>query len=794
VYGFVEELVVNDDPEYQWIDKIRTPRASNEARQLVFMKLSGKLQRQIGLKAMDLGGNTILSYQQHFDLEGESGVVVRGIGTAVTVSRVSTGGRTTSPNSGQDVAHSEFPPTHSDENMIIPQMSSSYGSEGLKYAMTTPISMPFKMVRPHSTSTDSDGQDPVHSGLKGGPSAELIVEDSLSSSEPQHSRTLQGLKTKDFPFITLKSLPSGAVAAVGGVVSARSVKLLEKFDNPEDPQTRDSWWKEVRCEVRSHMKAFNCTEVMGYSETTSICGSLCVLSACGTAVCIDWNKVAPHRVSDTQDEDQCENDSVCPLPRLPYGIPGRTVFDKNLTKCRSCMRHVVPNLLLLTTNLQSEWPIRGQGTVIQTRVCKAKKKHQGEFSAYQLNELLPQLEHKLHCRLVSELKVLGMNVIAGLSVKLSIGETVITGIAEGTAVFMEGLPPPGEFVMSQMASDVPEHDVLQLNSRQQENMKYFDLSPSTAFASQRNILSEPNSPTDGEFPDVMSISHGVPGAGSGKLLNIDEEKLRREDVTRFLSGIKVPPCFFLSTLAHVPGANGRPLSSKLYSVVRKYDIQPKQMTEHFISQECIKAVESLAFKCRHDQPCHVTNLSLSVTYPDDDEVLFMLTGLATKMATDDEEVETVFSTQLDECATKDHVTLTSCDVIECATITQHLGVINFFIIRETTNLHERGGTAGFLQMFLHESSLIVVETVKAFGGNAVVNFKLNECILMDSPNKHQGQCLLNVSGDIVMVENSSTAVSPVHHGYPSSHYVSGYPGSSRTPPLKKHTSFQETEC
>ena len=58
----------------------------------------------------------------------------------------------------------------------------------------------------------------------------------------------------------------------------------------------------------------------------------------------------------------------------------------------------------------------------------------------------------------------------------------------------------------------------------------------------------------------------------------------------------------------------------------------------------------------------------------------------------------------------------------------------------------------------------------------------------------QGQCLLNVSGDIVMVENSSTAVSPVHHGYPSSHYVSGYPGSSRTPPLKKHTSFQETEC
>jgi hypothetical protein len=41
LHGFVEELVVNDDPEYQWIDKIRSMRASNEARQVQFSKLSG---------------------------------------------------------------------------------------------------------------------------------------------------------------------------------------------------------------------------------------------------------------------------------------------------------------------------------------------------------------------------------------------------------------------------------------------------------------------------------------------------------------------------------------------------------------------------------------------------------------------------------------------------------------------------------------------------------------------------------------------------------------------------------
>jgi len=42
LHGFIEELVVNDDPEHQWIDKIRSMRASNEARQMQFSKLSGK--------------------------------------------------------------------------------------------------------------------------------------------------------------------------------------------------------------------------------------------------------------------------------------------------------------------------------------------------------------------------------------------------------------------------------------------------------------------------------------------------------------------------------------------------------------------------------------------------------------------------------------------------------------------------------------------------------------------------------------------------------------------------------
>lgn len=122
VHGFVEELVVNEDPEYQWIDRIRTPRASNEARQRLISLMSGKnktlhtfffvvlriniaigltvfcfffpsgeLQRKIGLKVLEMGGNAVVGYLQCFDLEGESGLVVRAIGTACTLEKLSSG-------------------------------------------------------------------------------------------------------------------------------------------------------------------------------------------------------------------------------------------------------------------------------------------------------------------------------------------------------------------------------------------------------------------------------------------------------------------------------------------------------------------------------------------------------------------------------------------------------------------------------------------------------------------------------------------------------------------------------
>ncbi len=58
--------------------------------------------------------------------------------------------------------------------------------------------------------------------------------------------------------------------SLGGVVSAHSIKLLDRINNPDEPVTRDGWWVELRNEIRQHCRAMGCNAVIAYSESTSI--------------------------------------------------------------------------------------------------------------------------------------------------------------------------------------------------------------------------------------------------------------------------------------------------------------------------------------------------------------------------------------------------------------------------------------------------------------------------------------------------------------------------------------------
>ncbi|UYV60581.1 C2CD5 [Cordylochernes scorpioides] len=332
ILGFVEELVVNDDPEYQWIDKIRTPRASNEARQTLFSKLSGvglpevmmtwEVQRKIGLKALDLGGNAVVGhdgmryisrYQQCFDLEGESGIVVRGIGTAVVLAKTS---ESTSPNSAPEprdlsslvVTSRPPPPLRRVASFTSPfhgrpsspsllkrcvsptkRASSSHLPKANSEVFATTPPLPSDSIKFRSPVIDEAvvmGPSPLANFSSSGGGQKYSSDSDLSTTPkgcgpgstgsggagfksnvklPQESMSLL-----EYPFITMKIFPPGFIQHIAGVVTAKSVKIFGQINNPDEPETRDAWWIELRKEIRSHAKALGCSVVLGYSESTNI--------------------------------------------------------------------------------------------------------------------------------------------------------------------------------------------------------------------------------------------------------------------------------------------------------------------------------------------------------------------------------------------------------------------------------------------------------------------------------------------------------------------------------------------
>ena len=151
VRGLVEELVVEEDPEYSWQDTIRSSRATNEMRLELAFRLSGRVRRQVGQRVKELGCNAVLAYHEHFDVEGDSGIVARGYGTACRIEPVAAhareeeggGGRVALQGKGEahadDFAKGALRAHRSDsmeELLLLQQQSSAHFSDKLLRAAT----------------------------------------------------------------------------------------------------------------------------------------------------------------------------------------------------------------------------------------------------------------------------------------------------------------------------------------------------------------------------------------------------------------------------------------------------------------------------------------------------------------------------------------------------------------------------------------------------------------------------------------------------------------------------------
>ncbi|XP_061209644.1 C2 domain-containing protein 5 isoform X10 [Neopsephotus bourkii] len=688
IHGFVEELVVNEDPEYQWIDRIRTPRASNEARQRLISLMSGELQRKIGLKVLEMRGNAVVGYLQCFDLEGESGLVVRAIGTACTLDKLSNPSAflpaCNSPSKEMKESPLVHPPSHGCRSTHNSPIHTATGS---RLTQNFSVSVPTLIYT---------GMGSGSAGKEGGPFKTLLRQQTQSALEQRGGSPHRFCRRREFPFFTLTTFPPGFLVHVGGVVSARSVKLLDRIHNPafvgimgntrsyklldwnsfnsDEPETRDAWWAEIRQEIKSHAKALGCHAVVGYSESTSICEEVCILSASGTAAvlnprflqdgtvegCLEqrlsWQPGFFSIGSEKGEVDffpQSQDSSSllgieetsppgCGFCHIPYDELNMP-FPAHLTYCYNCRKQKVPDVLFTTIDLPVEAIVIGKGCLIQARLCRLKKKAQAEANATAISNLLPFMEYEVHTQLMNKLKLRGMNALFGLRIQITVGENMLMGLASATGVYLAALPTPGGI---QIAGKTPNdgtyeqhisHMQKKINDTIAKNKELYEINPPELPEEiigspipeprQRSRLLRSQSESSDEVTE-LDLSHGKKDAF---VLEIDDTDAM-EDVHSLLTDAPPPSGFYSCNTEIMPGINNWTPEIQMFTAVRVSRLSNVNLTNQALNKNfndlCENLLKSLYFKLRSMVPCCLCHVNFTVALPEDELVQIAVTAVA----------------------------------------------------------------------------------------------------------------------------------------------------------------------
>ncbi|XP_066210630.1 C2 domain-containing protein 5 isoform X10 [Saccopteryx leptura] len=624
IHGFVEELVVNEDPEYQWIDRIRTPRASNEARQRLISLMSGELQRKIGLKVLEMRGNAVVGYLQCFDLEGESGLVVRAIGTACTLDKLSSPAALlpacNSPSKEMKESPLVHPPSHGCRST---HNSPIHTASGSRLTQNFSVSVPTLIYT---------GMGSGSAGKEGGPFKALL-----------RQQTQSALEQREFPFFTLTAFPPGFLVHVGGVVSARSVKLLDRIHNPDEPETRDAWWAEIRQEIKSHAKALGCHAVVGYSESTSICEEVCILSASGTAAVLNPRFLQDGTVESCLEQRLEENlPAGCGFCHLPYDELNMP-FPAHFTYCYNCRKQKVPDVLFTTIDLPTDAAVIGKGCLIQARLCRLKKKAQAEANATSISNLLPFMEYEVHTQLMNKLKLKGMNALFGLRIQITVGENMLTGLASATGVYLAALPTPSGI---QIAGKTPNdgsyeqhisHMQKKINDTIAKNKELYEVNPPEISEEiigspipeprQRSRLLRSQSESSDEVTE-LDLSHGKKDAF---VLEVDDTDAM-EDVHSLLTDVPPPSGFYSCNTEIMPGINNWTSEIQMFTSVRVIRLSSLNLTNQALNKNfndlCENLLKSLYFKLRSMIPCCLCHVNFTVSLPEDELIQVTVTAVA----------------------------------------------------------------------------------------------------------------------------------------------------------------------
>ncbi|XP_039297493.1 C2 domain-containing protein 5 isoform X2 [Nilaparvata lugens] len=348
----------------------------------------------------------------------------------------------------------------------------------------------------HRRSSDSDlSITPKGNSLTGSDKSSLYGGNrGFHQAFPRATILKEHLEMLEYPFFTMSKYPPGFIIHIGGMVGARSVKLIERMNNMEEPVCRDSWWTEIRKEVRTHCRALGCNVVLNYTESTTICDDVCVLSVSGTAAVIQvrgeggggpnsvvfadpleqpplltWHKkpaqsqppvqAAAEKTADSEHDgsaaaanrstrqrnlsENVDSDAFLPCSICHVAFNHKSVsFHMELSKCINCKKKMVPDILLASIEPPEGLPIAGRGCFIQAFEVRPKGAGRGESNAKEISDGLPFMEFEINKQLVSKLRLSGMNAIFGLKIEVSVGERMVAAHATGTAFMVTCLPVP----------------------------------------------------------------------------------------------------------------------------------------------------------------------------------------------------------------------------------------------------------------------------------------------------------------------------------------------------------------
>ena len=254
----------------------------------------------------ELGGNAVVGWRVALDLEGEVGVVVaRAHGTAVTMgsgdkrinAAVSSSGSKATDRSGERAGSA----TSKDESIQQSQADN-----------TNAITAVGGSNSADSAAIQLDKLQPTDKP------APLSTADALTASSVASnvSSALSRSYRRDVHLITMSSFPVSLQLVLGGLVVARSVKLLTSNTTTT---THEKWWTEIRKEVKSHATSLHCTHVLGYSEQCVVTKDVVVLSGYGTAARGGWLNERDGRVGASwlrSARSKCIEGASCPVPLL----------------------------------------------------------------------------------------------------------------------------------------------------------------------------------------------------------------------------------------------------------------------------------------------------------------------------------------------------------------------------------------------------------------------------------------------------------------------------------------------